>query len=43
MHSFTTYVAWMKSAEAHGPESVFYNWDDEDDIPHNDLFLDDLF
>ena len=42
-HSFPSYVSWMKSAESHGPESVFYNWDDEDDIPHNDWLLDDIF
>ena len=42
-HSFSTYVAWMKSAEAHGPDSVFYNWDDEDDIPHNEWLIDYIF
>ena len=29
--------------EAHGPSWVFYNWDDENDIPHNEWLLDDLF
>ena len=43
MHSFTTYISWMKSAEAHGPSFVFYNWGDEDDIPHNDWLIDDIF
>ena len=43
MHSFLTYVSWMKSAEAHGPSSVFYNWDDENDIPHNEWLIDDIF
>ena len=43
MHSFLTYVSWMKSAEAHGPSFVFYNWDDENDIPHNEWLVDDIF
>ena len=42
-HSFLTYLAWMKSADAHGPSSVFYNWDDEADVPHNDWWLDNIF
>ena len=43
MHSFLTYVSWMKSAEAHGPSFVFYNWDDENDIPRNEWLIDDIF
>ena len=33
----------MKSAKDHGPSWVFYNWDDENDIPHNEWLIDDLF